>query len=190
MASGADAPAAPRRLNHVEFAHRPGEGELAIALFEALGCTWYSVDVPPYGAYVVVRLDDTPHGENDMFASQAEPAQLALEAALQARIAADEPFAAAAADYRRLQRDLPFRATHIGLRLPNTRDFDTAVARLSELARGAFAARLSVGSVTERSLEESRASWSPLKQLWLWTDVISTGLLTFGQQIELQTYEP
>jgi hypothetical protein len=25
--------------------------------------------------------------------------------------------------------------------------------------------------------------------VWLWTDVISTGLLAFGQQIELQAYD-
>ena len=76
-----------RRLNHVEFAYRPDEGTLAIAFFEALGCACEVVDTPEYGAYIVVSLDGSPHGENDMFASQAEPEQLALEDCLTEAIA-------------------------------------------------------------------------------------------------------
>jgi hypothetical protein len=29
-----------------------------------------------------------------------------------------------------------------------------------------------------------------MKQIWIWTDIVSTGLLTIGQQFELQAYEP
>jgi hypothetical protein len=178
-----------RRLNHVEFAHRPGESALAIMLFEALGCSCETIDTPPYGKYIVVSLDGSPHGENDMFVSQAEPEQLALEDAIADAVAARPDLARAVAGFRGLQRDKAFRATHIGLRIPNVAALDTVIARLGALAEAQLAGRIELGLVMERSPEEARATSSPIKQIWVWTDVISTGLLAVGQQMELQAYE-
>jgi hypothetical protein len=181
---------AARRLNHVEFVHRPGESELAVELFTGLGCPVYQVDTPPYGAYVVVQLDGSPHGLNDMFVSQAEPEQLALEDALQRQIAAaDSDLKAASAQFRRLQKERPFRSTHVGLRVPDIGAFDDVVAKLGALAAGRLAGRLDLGEVFTRTAEEAQAMSAPLKQVWIWTDVISTGLLSVGQQIELQAYD-
>jgi hypothetical protein len=179
-----------RRLNHVEFAHRPGESRIAIALFEALGCSCETIDTPPYGAYVVVSLDGSPHGENDMFASEAEPEQLALEHALAGAFAADASLARAAAGFRGLQRNKAFRASHVGLRMPNVAALDTVITNLGALAEGDLAGRLELGLAMERSRQEADATNSPMKQIWVWTDVVSTGLLTVGQQFELQAYEP
>ena len=176
------------RLNHVEFAHRPGEDGLVVGLFEALGCRCEISDTPQFGKYIVVRLDDTPHGENDMFASVAEPEQLALEDRLQALTASDHGLAEASAGFRSLQRDRPFRATHIGLRLPSIAAFDEVVANLEGLIAGNLAGRLELGEPMVRNREAAAAMSAPMKQLWLWTDVISTGLLAAGQQIELQAY--
>ncbi|MDG2005218.1 MAG: hypothetical protein P8J20_17995 [Novosphingobium sp.] len=179
-----------RRLNHVEFAHRPGEGDLAVMLFEALGCACSVIDAPPYGAYIVVSLDGSPHGQNDMFASEAEPEQLALEDALAEQIAEDAlGFGKAVERFRSLQRDKAFRASHVGMRVPNVAALNDVIARLGALANGRLAGRLELGLGMERSLEEARASDSPVKQIWIWTDVISTGILTVGQQFELQAYE-
>lgn len=175
-----------RRLNHVEFAHRPGESGLAVALFEALGCTCTIIDTPPYGAYVVVSLDGSPHGENDMFASEAEPEQLALEAALaEVRGAQANAFER----FRALQLERPFRVNHVGLRMPSVPALDETIARLEALKAGALAGRLELGFGMVRTLAESRDSDTPIKQRWVWTDVISSGLLTLGQQIELQAYD-
>jgi hypothetical protein len=175
-----------RRLNHVEFAHRPGEGALAVRLFEALGCSCEIIDTPPYGKYIVVSLDGSPHGENDMFASEMEPEQLALEDALQARLGG----ASELAGFRRLQRERPYRATHFGLRIPGVEALDEMIARLAALAQADLRARIELGYTMERSREEARSTSSPMKQIWIWTDVVSTGLLAFGQQIELQAYDP
>jgi hypothetical protein len=180
-----------RRLNHVEYVHRPGEAAMVLALFEALGCASREIDTPPYGKYVVVDLDGSPHGVNDMFVSQAEPEQLALEEALGAALAdGRSPLGAAAQGYRRLQQERPFRATHVGLRVPSVRALDAVVGRLQALRAGPLAGRLELGGFMSRSPEEALAMSAPLKQLWVWTDVFSTGLLTLGQQIELQAYEP
>jgi hypothetical protein len=186
----ATAAATGRRLNHVEFAHRPGEGELVISLFDALGCSSYVVDTPPFGKYVVVQLDGSPHGENDIFVSQAEPEQLALEDALKAEIdAVRSDLAAASARFRSLQRERPFRATHVGLRVPSVRALDEVIERLRMLAGETFRGRLELGEPLSRSAEEAAGMSAPLKQIWIWTDVISTGLLAVGQQFELQAYE-
>ena len=179
-----------RKLNHVEFAHRPGESDMAVQLFEALGCSCEVIDTQPYGKYIVVNLDGSPHGENDMFASQAEPEQLALERALQQQIeASGSDIANAAAQFRTLQRDKAFRATHIGMRIPSVSALDDVIARLSVLAEGRFAERLELGYTMARTPEEARSTDTPIKQIWIWTNIVSTGLLAFGQQIELQTYE-
>jgi len=172
------------RLNHVEFAHRPGEGPLAVLLFEALGCSCSVIDTPPYGAYVVVSLDGSPHGQNDMFASEAEPEQLALEKAM-----AGAGIGSSIESFRTLQRERPYRVNHIGMRIPSVAALDENIARLQALASGKLKGRLELGFGMERSLEEARAGDMPVKQLWIWTDVISTGLLTVGQQFELQAYE-
>ena len=182
--------ATARRLNHVEFAHRPGEGHLASSLFTALGCQCSEIDTPSYGKYIVVSLDASPHGENDLFVSQAEPEQLALEDALQAQTASGaSDLSTAAAQFRRMQRERPYRATHFGLRLPSVTALNDSIARLGALREGSLVGRLELGYTMSRSLEEARATSSPVQQIWVWTDVISTGLLAFGQQIELQTYE-
>ena len=179
-----------RRLNHVEFAYRPGEGDMAVELFEALGCSCEVIDTQPYGQYTVVSLDGSPHGENDMFASQAEPEQLALEEALQRQIeASGSEVANAATQFRTLQRDKAFRATHIGMRIPSVSALDDVIARLNALAEGKFAGRLELGYTMARTPEEARYTDTPIKQIWIWTDIVSTGLLSFGQQFELQAYE-
>ena len=184
-----NADTAARRLNHVEFVHRPGESELAVELFDALGCPSYVVDTPPYGKYVVVQLDGSPHGENDMFVSQAEPEQLALEEALDALLgAAGGPLAEAGVRFRSLQRERPFRATHVGIRIPNVRALDETIERLEELRAHSLSGRLELGTPMSRSAEEAQSMSAPLKQIWIWTNVISTGLLAIGQQFELQAY--
>lgn len=176
-----------RRLNHVEFAHRPGEAALAVALFQALGCTCWPIDTPPYGKYIVVSLDGSPHGENDMFVTEAEPEQLALEQAIDAGGTA---MGEARARLRRLQRERPFRATHVGIRVPSVAALDGVITRLGSLAEGSLSGRIELGYMMTRSAEEARDTSSPMKQIWVWTDVISTGLLVVGQQFELQAYEP
>ncbi len=178
-----------RRLNHVEFAHRPGEGDMAVELFEALGCVCEVIDTPPYGKYIVVSLDGSPHGQNDMFASEAEPEQLALEEALHRQIGEPKSdIGEASRNFRGLQRDRAFRATHIGIRIPTVPALDEVIDRLGRLASRRFAGRLELGYLMERGLDEAQDNSMPVKQIWIWTDVISTGLLTFGQQIELQAY--
>jgi hypothetical protein len=179
-----------RRLNHAEFAHRPGESGLVIDFFEALGCSCHQIDSPPFGSYVVVRLDDSPYGENDIFVSEAEPEQLALEDAVRGQFdGGNSILALAQGNFRRLQRERPYRVCHIGIRVPSVAALDAVIERLERLAARKLAGRLDLGHTISRSAEEAKKTSSPQKQIWIWTDVISTGLLAVGQQIELQAYD-
>lgn len=178
-----------RRLNHVEYAHWPNEANLVVTLFEALGCPCSLVDTQPYGQYVVVDLDGSKHGHNDMFISQAEPEQLALEDALRVHIDRDAGLRVAYQGMRALMKHRPFRATHVGLRLPTVSELDAVIDRLTVLAEGPLSGRLELGEPFTRTREESEATMAPMKQIWIWTDVFSTGLLALGQQIELQAYD-
>lgn len=185
---GSAAPA--RRLNHVEFVHRPGECDLVVDLFAALGCPCHQIDTPPFGKYVVVRLDGSPHGENDIFVTEAEPEHLAFDDALQEQIDAGGPgLAAASRRFRLLQKERPYRAPHIGIRVPSVAALDEVIGRLRSLGARELAGRLDLGNPLSRNADEARSMSAPLKQIWLWTNVISTGLLSVGQQIELQAYD-
>src|SRR5437899_663144 len=88
------------RLNHTGFVHRPGESSLVIELFEALNCRCEQDDSPVFGKFVIVRMGSEP-GENDFFATEAEPEHLAFEDILQRQIDTDgSDLAAAHAKYR------------------------------------------------------------------------------------------
>jgi ketosteroid isomerase-like protein len=182
-------PSVSARLNHVEFVHRPGESALVIALFESLTCQCYQVDAPPFGRYIVVHMESTP-GKNDFFASEAEEEQLALDDALQRALdATGSDLATAYTNYRLMLEQRPYRATHVGVRFPSIAIFDEVLQRLESLRAGELAGRLVIGDIIARTVEEAPpGSGMPVKQLWIWTNVISTGLLPMGQQIELQTY--
>jgi hypothetical protein len=175
------------RLNHVEFLHRPGESSQVVELFESINCQCEQIDSPPYGKYIVVHMD-SEFGRNDFFASEAEEEQLALEGAMQRQIdAPGSDLAAGYAEYRRMLEQRPYRGSHIGIRLPSVAVYDEVVQRLEGLSAGKFAGRLTVGDSISRLAEEPQPGL-PRKQVWVWTDLISTGLLSIGQQIEVQTY--
>jgi hypothetical protein len=177
------------RLNHAEFLHWPGESGLVLELFEALNCRVEIDDTSQFGRYLICRMAGTP-GVNDFFVSEAEAEVLALEAALRSQIETrGSDLGVAYQQFRRMLEQRPYRATHLGIRLPSIGIFDEVVARIESLINGKFAGRLSLGYAMTRTAEEA-GNRRPLKQVWVWTDVISTGLLTTGQQIEIQTYNP
>jgi hypothetical protein len=176
-------------LNHVEFIHRPGEAELVIELFESLGCHCFQVDAPPWGKYIVVHMQSEP-GYNDFFASEAEDAQIELNDAFQRHIDGNgSDLAAAYKNFRTMLEQRPYRATHVGVRFPTIADFDAVIDRLESMIAGKFADRIVMGEIFARTVEEAPAGGGlPIKQVWVWTNLISTGLLAMGEQIELQTY--
>jgi hypothetical protein len=177
--------AAPARLlSHVELVYAPGERALVARAFELLGCSVRD----PGSRYLVVRAtDDGSFTENVWYASEVTPEQWALEGALGDR-ASDGAFSRALDGYAALASSRPQDAPHFGIQYAELEDLDAAVARVArvdelapELAgRIALARRLDPGDP---------ASLSPnVVQAFLRTSLFASGVLAFGQVVELQHY--
>ena len=179
-------------LNHVEFAYAPGDRPLVRHLFEALGFRVLDPQTDPLPAdlgpaaapYLIVFLDPDSEDlfDNVLYASEVSEVQWRFESSLREHLAADAEFAARHAAFRAEYARLPQAMTHIGVAYPNAEEVETAMKRLA--ASQELAERLQLsdrfepggpGSVDDRVI-----------QAFVHTDLISVGLLSGGQQIELQ----
>jgi hypothetical protein len=180
-----------RLLNHSEVFYAPGDRALARELFRAIGCRVLDPqeeEGPPdlgaaAGPYLIIFVDpkSTDLIDNVMYASEVEPAQWQLEQALRERIAADASLRARYDDYRACFTRYPQGMTHLGVAM-NEKQLDAALERIA--ATPEFKGRLELagpfrpgdpGSVDPRVI-----------QGFIRTDIVSSGFLLAGQQIELQ----
>jgi hypothetical protein len=187
----ASLPPTTRLLNHGELFYAPGDRALARDLFRAIGCRVLDpqeeegpADLgPAAGPYLIVFVDpaSTDLIDNVMYASEVEPAQWRLEQALRERIEQDAALRADYAEYRACFGRYPQGMTHLGVSMSEAQ-LETALGRIASTP--ALAARVAVqgpfrpgepGSVDPRVI-----------QGFLRTDIVSTGFLLAGQQIELQ----
>lgn len=171
-----------RLLNHVEVLHRRGERELAVALFELLGCTVVSREG---SAYTLVFPE---HSEQDMvnnvlYLSEIRDAQHELEQALEERLGTDEGLRQAVERYDRKARTKPHGVPHFGLRYPSFADLEAVVDRLENDLPPALEGRVTVETIRP---DDPRAMSPDLVQAFVRTDVVCAGIFTFGQLIELQ----
>lgn len=172
-----------RRLNHVELLYRPGERELALRLFEVLGCE--PVD---RGSHWFTALVD-PHGERDfvnntLYASEVPAAQWAFE---QSVLQAAGPERDA---YVEGLRVAPQYSTHFGIHVADEAEFEDTLDRIR--AAGAsdeqLAGRIALDGVYRPG--EPGAIAPNMVQAFAWTDVVAAGLLCLGQHIEIQWQLP
>ncbi len=180
-----------RLLNHSELFYAPGDRALARDLFRAIGCRVLDpqeeegpADLgPAAGPYLIVFVDpeSTDLIDNVLYASEAPPAQWRFEQALRARIGEDPSLGAAFDAYREVFVGQPQAMTHLGLSMSES-ELVAAIGGIRSDA--ALAGRVAIrgpfrpgepGSVDPRVV-----------QGFLQTDIVSTGLLLAGQQIELQ----
>lgn len=179
-------------LNHVEFVYAPGDRPLVRRLFEALGFRVLDPQTDPTpkelgpaaGPYLIVFLDPD-HGDlidNVLYASEASDAQWRFESAIRDQLETNAEFAASHAAFRAAYSALPQAMTHVGVGYPNAQEIKTAIERISatpDLARRVELSEVyepgGPGSVDDRVV-----------QAFVYTDLISVGLLCGGQQIELQ----
>jgi hypothetical protein len=173
-----------RLLSHVELVNAPGERALVARAFELFGCSVRDTG----GRYLVVRAtDDGTFTDNVWYASEVTPEQWSLEGALRER-AGDDAFSRALDGYAALASSRPQDAPHFGIQYAELQDLDAAVgrvARVDELApelagRIALARRIDPGDP---------ASLSPnVVQVFVRTSLFASGVLAFGQVVELQHY--
>ena len=180
-----------RLLNHAETVYAPGDRAAARALFRAIGCRVLDPQEEEgpsdlgeaAGPYLIVFVDpeSTDLIDNVLYSSEVQPEQWALEQALRQRLDVDPALRDAYAPFADRFTATPFAMTHLG--------FAMSEPQLEEcLARLAAAPEL-VGRVvvTGPFRPGDPGSVDPrVIQAFVRTDVVSTGLLFAGQQIELQ----
>ena len=180
-----------RLLNHTEMFYAPGDRALARELFRAIGCRVLDPqeEAGPddlgaaAGPYLIVFVDpdSTDLIDNVLYASEVEPAQWEFEQQLQARLASDAGLQASFDAFNASFVRYPQGMTHFGVAM-NEQQLDAALDRIANTPE--FAGRLQVTGVFRPG---DPGSVDPrVIQGFLRTDIVSTGLLTAGQQIELR----
>jgi len=176
-----------RALNHVELVYAPGERPLARALFELLG-----FDVRDSGGPFLTGMIHNGQGDfsnNALYASEVTPEQWALEQALRAAIDGGD-LAGPAGAYVDSLRAHPQRSCHFGIRYPTATDQDAAIDRIVHVADHApeLVGRVTMSGVFRPG--DAGSYTDTMTQAFVRTDVIASGLLAFGQHIELQWQVP
>ncbi len=181
-----------RMLNHVELVYAPGERPLARCLLEGLGFRVQDPQTEP-GAerlgpaaskYMVVYLDSDADDvfDNVLYVSEASEDQWRFECAIQERLADDDELAAAHRGLREAFGRVPQAMTHFGIAYPSLEEVEAAVTRIANTPQ--LKGRVTLSSLYKPG--EPGAADAPLAQSFVHTDVLTTGLLCAGQQIELQ----
>jgi hypothetical protein len=176
-----------RALNHVELVYAPGERALARALFELLGCEVRDSGGPFLSAKIATGQDDLVN--NVMYASEVTAEQWALEQALRASIEGGS-LAGPAGEYFATLRGHPQRSCHFGIRFPTADDLDGALDRIEHVDDHApdLVGRVAVSGVFRPG--DPGSYTDTMTQAFVRTDVVASGLLAFGQHIELQWQVP
>ncbi len=171
-----------RLLNHLEMVYRPGERHLVTKLFTALGCTVTDTGHTHLG--IAVGATDKFGLNNALYASEVTPEQWALEQLLQKALAGGSPLGAAYAGYEEKFRRHPQLTTHFGIRYPSFEALEETLARLQNDLDPELVGRVQIKGIFRPGEPGSYTDF--IMQSFIKTDVAASGLITFGQHIELQ----
>jgi len=181
-----------KMLSHLELIHAPGERALAAKLLRALGFRVLDPQTDPIPAnlgpaaapYLIVYLDPRSDDvfDNVFYVSEVSAPQRRFEEALRERLAADGELARLHEGLREAYAQKPQGMTHIGVGFATADEIEQVcerIAREPELAGRVVVSPVyrpgGPGSLDDRVV-----------QAFVYTDVVATGLLCAGQQIELQ----
>jgi hypothetical protein len=174
-----------QRLTHSECIYAPGDAEAVKALFTALGFAVTKVEPHPY---IIAHVDPEVHDvmANVIYASELTAMQQTFEKTLQETLAASPEFRDATDNWEKDFRDDPQRSVHFGFQYGSREAFEATVERLRAAAApgGALEGRLVVTGVYFPG--DAGSITDTMAQGFLWTDVMASGILTFGQHLELQ----
>ena len=175
-------------LSHVEAVYRPGDRQLAIDLFEALGCKTYDTDTPSLSGktYVSAHPDPSVRGMDDViYLSEMTTQQSRLEAILRQRIESDEELRSASADFRALASAKPFGMSHIAVRYPDYESLERVLDGLEDRLTPEMKSRAVLKVFRPGDAEEIQ--WESV-QAFVYTDIAVSGVSAFGQVFELSAY--
>jgi hypothetical protein len=179
-----------RLLNHVELLYQRGERDLAIAFFEALGCRVVATDREIETGSTILCVypepDECDIVNNVLYLSEVRDPQWELERALAGAVDRDPALAAAVAAFRHKAATAPHGNPHFGLRYPSFAALEAVLDRLEHELDARLRDRVSVCVVRP---SDSASMTDALIQAFVATDLVTAGLFTTGQLIELQAQE-
>jgi hypothetical protein len=181
-----------KMLSHLELIYAPGERALARTLLRALGFRVLDPQTDPIPAnlgpaaapFLIVYVDPKSDDvfDNVLYVSEVSAPQRRFEEALRERLAEDGELARLHGELRAAYAGKPQMMTHLGVGFASAEEVERAcerVAREPELAGRVVVSPVyrpgGPGSLDDRVI-----------QAFVYTDVVATGLLCAGQQIELQ----
>lgn len=176
-------------LSHVEAVYRPGDRQLAIDLFEALGCKTFDTGTksPAGTTYISVHPDpeDRSH-DNALYLSEMPAEQLGLENVLRQRIDSDAELSAACSTYQGMADKQPFGLSHVALRYPTFEVMEKVLAGFEQRLTPELRSRIVFKVFRPGDCEELG---SDSIQAFVYTDIAVAGISMFGQVFELAAYE-
>jgi hypothetical protein len=168
-----------RFLNHVALVYQPGERALVSKLFELLGC-----DVRDGGGAWLsggVDRDERDRSNNALYATEVAPEELAFQRRL-AKSMLEGELAASRQEFEARRRRNPQQFSHFGIRLSEQEQADV-LARIDALDDPELEGRVQVRMFRP----EDPDSLSPkLIQAFVFTDIVSLGMMPTGILLELQ----
>jgi hypothetical protein len=179
-----------RLLNHVELLYQRDERELAVAFFEALGCHVEATDREIETGSTILCVYPEPNERdivnNVLYLSEVRDVQWELEQALRTAVGRDADLADAVTAFRHKAATRPHGNPHFGLRYPSFASLEAVLDRLEHDLDERLRDRVSVCVVRPR---DSESMTDDLIQAFVATDLVTAGLFTTGQLIELQAQE-
>lgn len=178
-------PQPTRLINHIETVYRPGERDIARDALEVLGCRVIELQGFLFG----VLDPDSGNGiDNAIYSSEVTPEQWQFEEALAATFDHSTPLGEASRHYREQMAARPQYVFHFGIAFTSPEAWEEAVARIDDASwnHPTLAGRIEVAGAFRPG---DAGSMGDQLQAFIHTDALSSGLLSVGQQIELQ-YTP
>jgi hypothetical protein len=168
-----------RFLNHVALVYQPGERGLAAKLFELLGC---DVRVGS-GAWLSGAVDSSEQdrSNNALFATEAAPEEQAFVRQL-AKAMSQGDLAASREEFEARRKRTPQQFSHFGIRVSEQEQADI-LARIEALDDPELEGRVEVRVFRP---EDPDSFTARMIQAFVFTDIVSLGMMPPGMLIELQ----
>lgn len=174
-------------LNHLEAVYRPGDRELAKEFFGVLGLVVkefsFTSNSPSQMFAVHPEEADQDITNNIIFLHQMSPAHAEFDALVRERCQSDPALAEAHARFRETMQAAPGGTPHFGLRFRSMKALDAVTERLRTQVSNALRDRVTVSALPPYP---ARPGVPNIRQVFVYTDVVTTSPAGYGQLIELQ----
>lgn len=176
-------PAVVGELNHVELVYAPGERGLAHRFFELLGATVIETG----NKFLIVKMAGDGNGlDNVLYASEVTEHQWALELQLRAALSAAGTLSEAAGSYRQRMQLEPQTSSHFGFRIDDKDVYEQRLRAIDEAGKDDpfLAGRVELSGVFRPG--DPGSLTDIMIQAFVHTDIVASGILAFGQFVEIQ----